>query len=335
MRIHILSGGQGGKEVGDWEARILRELAARAGPSEHQLVDFPDQADVILITDIFFDHRFWRVLANPVVRRNLDRCYVYCEKALVSRILPGLFTSMPSGGLDPRSRRDQQRVRTAWYTSHERTHANPFLEQARAETEPDLLYSYVGRTSHPLRKRLLRELPRRPDAIVEASDDYDHWDRQTPDREARQLRYAETLARSCFVLCPRGWSPSSIRVFETMQVGRVPVIISDGWRPPLGPSWNDFAMFVRENEVESIPKRLTALLPEADAMGRRARKAWEDFFAPETEWRTLSNALADLHDSHRVNEWRYAPLWPISILKMSLSYAGYRIGGALKRALGY
>ena len=41
-----------------------------------------------------------------------------------------------------------------------------------------------------------------------------------------QRRYAETTKASKFVLCPRGLSVSSISLFETMRMGRVPVILA-------------------------------------------------------------------------------------------------------------
>ncbi|MGL4395321.1 MAG: FkbM family methyltransferase, partial [Hyphomicrobium sp.] len=80
VKIHITSGRQGGREVGTSEADLLRTLAAKSH-SFHTLVDRPDEADAVLIADIFFDHRFWRVLAKPLVWRNIHRTYLYCEKA--------------------------------------------------------------------------------------------------------------------------------------------------------------------------------------------------------------------------------------------------------------
>ena len=46
------------------------------------------------------------------------------------------------------------------------------------------------------------------------------------DRLDYYRRYAELTKASKFVLCPRGVGASTIRLFETMRMGRVPVILS-------------------------------------------------------------------------------------------------------------
>ena len=50
------------------------------------------------------------------------------------------------------------------------------------------------------------------------------------------------------MICPRGWGSSSIRLFEVMEMGRVPVIISDAWVNE-APKWADFSVRVSEADV--------------------------------------------------------------------------------------
>jgi hypothetical protein len=97
----------------------------------------------------------------------------------------------------------------------------------------------------------------------------------------RRQHFAETLFRSKFVLCPRGHGTSSIRLFETLAAGRVPVVISDGWTPPSGPSWE--SIVVRWSEAAPIDRllaHLEELEPRAEEMGSRAHTAFADWFAP-------------------------------------------------------
>ena len=324
MKIHLCSGGQGGREVGTWERDLLTRLA-EADPGGHTLSDDPETADAILLTDVFFDHRFWKVLTRPLVLRNLDKVYVYSEKAIAYRFLPGLFTSLPVRPWD------LGRFRAAWYTSHERGLGNAFLDQAReTATEPDLLFSFVGRTSHPIRRKLVRALSGAPRSVVESSDAYRHWDAGAPGREEAQRHYARILARSRFVLCPRGWSPSTIRVFETLRMGRVPVVLSDAWRRPRGPDWDRIAVIVPERRVGDIPDILGEMEPRGEAMGREARRAWEGHFSPDAEWKTLADALADLHGSRHLDARVVVPLWPLMLAASAVHYAGYRLGGYLR-----
>ena len=69
---------------------------------------------------------------------------------------------------------------------------------------------------------------------------------------------ADFIRRTRFVLCPRGQGVSSIRLFEVMKSGRVPVIISDAFVPPAlqgRTGWTDAAIFVREHllDFSSMP----------------------------------------------------------------------------------
>ena len=76
---------------------------------------------------------------------------------------------------------------------------------------------------------------------------------------------------------PRGAGTASIRSFETLAAGRVPVIISDDWVPPAGPDWDACSLRVREAEVATLPARLEAaevLYPRLAAAARAAHEAW-------------------------------------------------------------
>ena len=41
-----------------------------------------------------------------------------------------------------------------------------------------------------------------------------------------------------------------------MRMGRVPVILSDDWVEPIGPSWEKFSIRIRERDVDRIPAPL-------------------------------------------------------------------------------
>ena len=92
------------------------------------------------------------------------------------------------------------------------------------------------------------------------------------------------------MLCPSGVSPSTVRLFEVMKTGRVPVIISDEWVPPEGPDWASFSVRVPESELETIPALLERLKGSARGMGEVGRRAWEDWFSDDVAF-------------HRTVEW--------------------------------
>jgi Exostosin family len=103
-------------------------------------------------------------------------------------------------------------------------------------------------------------------------------------------RYAEMIKASKFILCPRGFSVSNVRLFDTMRMGRVPVILSDQWIEPAGPSWHKFSIRIGERKLDRILPTLEEREGEAIEMGRLARAQWEDWFSERACF-------------HRVIEW--------------------------------
>jgi hypothetical protein len=51
-------------------------------------------------------------------------------------------------------------------------------------------------------------------------------------------RYNEILSESRFSLCPEGAGPNTLRLWESLAVGAIPVVISDEWQAPSGPAQN-------------------------------------------------------------------------------------------------
>jgi hypothetical protein len=143
------------------------------------------------------------------------------------------------------------------------------------DSEREFLFSFLGRVStHPIREkvRMLDTVNTPCLDVVEAPKRISsyHYSRS----------YVQLLKRSKFVLCPRGIGASSIRIFETLSYGRVPVIISDRWQRPPGIPWEDISVVVSEADVFSIPALLDRLEGKANEMGRLAKQSFGEYFAP-------------------------------------------------------
>ena len=211
----------------DLQVDELEKLAAKDRNGVHELVDNADEADVVLFVQCHMvDWRLRAIREHPVARSHWDKVMVYDERDRNWRSFPGIYVSTPSPRFDARSQR-------AW--SYMRVPSEP--PESR---EPDLLFSLVGSLTAPCRKPLF-EL-RHPDAIVEQVDDFMFWDESSRGYDERRRHFQEVIARSRFVLCPRGAGTSSFRLYETLAAGRVPVIIADQWVAPVGPNWNSFSL---------------------------------------------------------------------------------------------
>jgi hypothetical protein len=174
------------------------------------------------------------------------------------------------------------------------------LDAARDVT-PDLLWSFVGTAGNAsVRERVLRLRDSR--AVVRDTKRFSdtlRWAWDSSHRDEAQLAfrdYATTLGRSKFILCPRGRGLSSIRLFEALEVGRCPVIISDDWLAAPFVDWKSCSVRVPEKLVDQIPRILRDHEDEADELGKQGRIVWENFFSPETQLSTLLLACVDISE---------------------------------------
>jgi len=307
----------------------LRALADVARPRIHELVATPDDADMIIVTDFQDDDVCASLRANQVLARYPDKCFVYTQLDRTAPLVRGVYASVP------RSPFDLGRLRAGCYVYEACEWRNQFVSaEAAARTEKDLLLSFVGRASAKVRVQLLTTDWHRPDVVV-TQPRYNHWDRHTPDRAAHQRRYVETLARSRFVICPRGEGSSSERLFEVMEMGLVPVIISDSWVAPVGPKWEDFSVRVAERDVANVVSIVERYESRYRQRGRLARDEWLRWFSPQAQFNSIVEACADIERTASVSERDVRRLWPVLIAsaraKKATKRERDRVGQALQR----
>jgi hypothetical protein len=170
-----------------------------------------------------------------------------------------------------------------------------------------LLFSFAGRASHRVRRQLFAHNFNRADVLVEDTSTYNHFAGQTENHRVGARRpYWEMARRSKYALCPRGAGTSTMRIFEMMEACIAPVIVADDWLPPLGPSWEEFALFVPESEISSIYEKVKAHEGEFAPRGRLARQAWEQYFSPENYWSFILRSIRRIQENQRYPELLYA-----------------------------
>jgi hypothetical protein len=113
------------------------------------------------------------------------------------------------------------------------------------------------------------------------------------------------------VLCPRGIGTSSFRLFETLQSGRVPVILSDSWVPCAGMDWDAFSLRVRERDIGRLPEICLASESRWESMARAGRRAWEEWFSPAGMARLIRRSIEEIVAARRFGERFYRAEWPV------------------------
>ncbi len=258
------------------ETELASLLPGRAAYSAHTLTDSPEDADLILLVGSFAVEPH-DLLEHPLYRDMPQKCAVYTEDDIYLPLAPGVYCSAAD---DESSRAG--RVFNYSYASASGRYSNPFVAQSGAQKR--YLFSFQGGSTSLLRKRMFNLSFNRPDCLIENTSSYYHWDLDQPGREQRQQRYAEILAASHFVLCPRGAGAGSIRFFEVMQAGIAPVLLADDYLLPPNVPWDKFLLRIPEKDIARLPELLEPHLPTAAERGRIAREVWLEYFAPEKEF---------------------------------------------------
>jgi hypothetical protein len=272
----------------------LKENARLDRFKVHQLTDDPESADMILFVEVDTGRLCEDVLRHPYIRRYREKCFMFSSDWRVIPFLPGIYTSIEKSWYLP------GRSRPGFYLS---CLMNP-LVRFEPTAGREFLYSFMGDIqTHPVRK-ILAGLQHPPGAFVDTSSDSQAvmWQGSPEQKNAFWTRYVDLAKRSRFILCPRGVAPSSIRLFEAMCLGRVPVILSDEWLPPAGPDWDRFSLRIPESEAAHVPQILVEKESAADEMGLIARSEWEKHFSPDIIFHRVVELCFEIRQSRRLPE---------------------------------
>lgn len=265
MQIYIAT-------AGDFEwSRSYRDefqrVALRDRIGQHTLTQEPREADLILFIDFQQHLDDWCMGAfhrHPLVVAYPEKICVYDERDHPRYSAPGVYVSL--------SRSNQLRGSQASGCYFDLK--NDLVETSGASVEnPDLLFSFMGSMTHPVRCEIVKLA--HPRAILQDTTQFNFFaagdDTAALQIQRQKERYRDVTARSKFVLCPRGSGTSSFRLFETLSLGRVPVIVSDDWPAVPGPNWSECAVFVPESQVAALPQLLEAREAEFETLAANAR----------------------------------------------------------------
>jgi hypothetical protein len=288
----------------------------------HQLTEDPEAAEMIVLAGDL--ESLAEAKANRLIQQYSEKTMAYSEIDAMIPYVPGVYGSAG----EPRGlnlRRTQSNI----YFSRYGSSINPEVRHRPLEKK-ELLFCFRGRRDCRVRANILDYPYQRPDVQVLETKGFMHWKDGIVGKRESQKEYADALAASHFALCPRGMGFGSIRLFEVMEMGVAPVLLADRYALPPGPDWASFLLKVPEREYGRLPELLDKHVTESEERGRKAREAWEEFFAPELVFDRVIDQLCEIREQRVVPERVYRRVWPL--LKMRAEAKPF-IAGTLRSGL--
>jgi hypothetical protein len=146
----------------------------------------------------------------------------------------------------------------------------------------DLFYSFIGNYNNKyyltnIRKKILK-MEHHEKAFVKSIDGW-HFenivyqeqikhkkvnDTQKKEHNSNTKMYNLFLLRSRFSLCPSGSGPNSIRLWESLALGSIPVLLADTLDLPKHELWKKAIVFMPEKDIDNIVEILSNISEEKE-----------------------------------------------------------------------
>lgn len=261
----------------------------------HSLTDDPEKADVILFTEHHppRDPYFFKVLTHPLYKQFPDKVLLYSDIDKPLPLVPGIFPSIERKYYNPRMTKSGPYI--ARHCENE-----SIVYRDDNSLEKTFLFSFLGASrTHKVRSKILQLDVK--DSFFKDTSDKNLWELDPHSKREFEREYIDVILRSHFILCPRGEGVNSYRLYETMEMGRTPVIISDDWVPMTGPDWDSFSIRIAEKDIDKIPEILSSRKSLSKPMGEQARKNWEVWFSKEICFHRIASLCCELKVTSKNN----------------------------------
>ena len=131
----------------------------------------------------------------------------------------------------------------------------------KADLEKKYIASYIGRPTHKIRMKLEDRITSNEKFYIKNINSMS----SSITKENLEL-FEKLIKESYFSICPRGYGPTSFRLYESIQMGTVPIYISDKFFLPYIEflDWSEFAILLKSRKISSLPRKLNNLIESGE-----------------------------------------------------------------------
>lgn len=158
-----------------------------------------------------------------------------------------------------------------------------FPNQIREINQSYFDISFLGNLNFPLRENIKKKLEKNFNLKINISEfDYWNFNKNKKIKEISKINYFNLMNNSKFILCPRGNALNSIRFFETLSFGKIPILISDTIKLPLKSkiNYDKICLKIKEKNLDEICDKVKYFMENNDLnlISKECRKIWENYF---------------------------------------------------------
>lgn len=161
-----------------------------------------------------------------------------------------------------------------------------FKDNYLIDNESQKTIGFCGGITHNLRNKALSELNKNKDFKKNFIIRKGFWAPEISKTQARE-EYMTHLNDNCFNLCVRGAGNFSYRLYETMMMGRIPIIVDSDQVFPFENilNYNDFSITLFENNINEINEKISLWLKNKTVediinIQKLNRNIWLEYMSP-------------------------------------------------------
>lgn len=143
---------------------------------------------------------------------------------------------------------------------------------------------FCGMPNHPKRKELIQYLQTQPNIevdIILRTAFFGHLHSKHTSEQLEQMKeeYNQNLENNIFIACPRGAGNYSIRFYETLRAGRIPVLLDTDMVFPLEQKIDYSSIMICESTPEAVVAKIIEWIEHKDlqAIQKECRRIWETY----------------------------------------------------------
>lgn len=264
------------------------------------------------IIDKHYDLKMIMRLLKPYIKVN-SKYYTCCQHILFKKLWP-LFKDLQINVVFSSHKTIHENIVNnitlkpcPLYAVNVEDHTRNFIFQNidYYTTERPYLYSFQGAYDpkwyiSDIRKQIY-EMTHPKNCIVKSTEQW-HFEKvvyttfqnvhtqlnETKEDTIRTSLYNSMLIKSRYSLCPSGSGPNSIRFWESLAVGSIPILLADTLDLPEHVLWNDAILRIKESELYNLPTILSNITVEEEDIKRKnciqIYNHFKNNFANESEY---------------------------------------------------